>query len=117
MSGCVAGPDRDPGLTSAIKEHYAAYATEEQGACRTPRIDTIQDHQLLETTLKGEETLLVQYSYFDRHADMDANWSRFVHLGQTCGGLAERRFVLTKGDLGYQVKAMGGEHRNDGSKP
>jgi hypothetical protein len=113
LAACVTGPADDQGLTSAIRAHYAAHATEERGACRSPRIDTVQAHQTLETSANGEEVMLVRYSYYDRHADMDAAWDKLVHLSQPCGGIAERRFVLTKNALGYRVKAMSGE-RQDG---
>lgn len=111
LTGCMSGPDQDPGLASAIKEHYAAHATEEQGACRSPKIDTIQAHRLVETSAEGEDVMMVRYSYFDRHADMDENWDKLVHLSQPCGGIAERRFVLAREKLGYRVTAMDGEHR------
>lgn len=114
--GCTVGPGYDPGLASAIKAHYAAHATEEQGNCRSPRIDTIQEARLLETTADGGDVMLVRYGYFDRHADMDANWSRLVHLSQPCGGLAERRFVLTKDGVDYRVSDMDGERRDEESR-
>ena len=109
MTGCVSGGSSDPALASAIKDHYAAHATEEHGACQSPKIDSIQDHRLVERSAEGEEVMMVRYSYFDRHADMDANWNRYAHAGQTCGGIAERRFVLSRGDRGYRVIDMSGE--------
>ncbi len=109
LSACVMGSVEDEGLKSAIREHYAAHATEEQGACRSPKIDTIQEHQALETSVDGDEVMLVRYSYYDRHADMDKAWDKLVYLSQPCGGIAERRFVLAKGPLGYRVKEMSGE--------
>lgn len=112
MTGCVAGQSDDPRLASVIKEHYAAHATEEQGACRSPKIDTIQERRLVEQSADGGEVMVIRYSYYDRHADMDANWSKLVHLTQPCGGIAERRFILAKSDLGYRVKEMGGERRS-----
>ena len=116
VTGCAMGPDDDQHLALAIKEHYAANATEEAGACRSPKIDSIQEHRLLETTADGDDVMTVRYSYFDRHADMDANWDRLVHLSQPCGGIAERQFVLARGELGYRVIEMGGERRNGESK-
>ncbi|MGI9499477.1 MAG: hypothetical protein ACR2P3_05535 [Geminicoccaceae bacterium] len=116
VAGCVMGPDNDPGLASAIRAHYAAHATEEEGACRSPKIDTIQEHRVVARSADDSEVVMVRYSYFDRHADMDANWDRLVHLSQPCGGIAERRFVLARGALGYRVTDMGGEHRNGESK-
>lgn len=112
VTGCATGPSIDPDLASAIKEYYAAHATEEEGACRTPRIDTVQEHRVLETSEDGREVMMVRYSYFDRHADMDENYGRLVHLSQPCGGIAERRFVLARGELGYRVTDMGGELRD-----
>ncbi len=116
MAGCALAPDDDQGLALVIKEHYAANATEEEGACRNPKIDSIQEHRLLETTADGDDVMMVRYSYFDRHADMDANWDRLVYLSQPCGGIAERRFMLEHGELGFRVTGMGGEHRNGESK-
>lgn len=112
MPGCALAPERDRALEAAIREHYAAHATEEQGACRTPKIDTIQDHHLVERSADGDDVLLVRYSYFDPHADMDANWDRLVYLSQPCGGLGERRFAVAPGELGYRVTRMGGERRD-----
>ncbi|MGI9510068.1 MAG: hypothetical protein ACR2QJ_12060 [Geminicoccaceae bacterium] len=113
----MSGSAGDPRLASAIKEHYAAHATEEQGACRSPKIDSIQSHHLLDETAEGEKVMMVRYSYFDRHADMDADWNRYAHAGQTCGGMTERRFVLAEGDFGYAVIDMDGERRGGQSKP
>lgn len=111
LSGCAAGSANDQALASAIKAHYAAHASEEQGLCRSPQIDTIQTHQTLETSANGEQVMLVRYSYFDRHADMDAAWDKLVYLSQPCGGIAERRFVLAKSALGYHVIEMSGERQ------
>lgn len=115
-AGCVMEGDVDPALTSVIKAHYSAHATEEEGVCRTPRIDTIQEHRLIETSTDGHDVMMVRYSYFDRHADMDANWDKLVYLSQPCGGIAERQFVLARSELGYRVTEMGGEHRDGESK-
>lgn len=112
LSGCMMGSGDDPGLVSAIKGHYAAHATEEQGACTSPKIDTIQEHRRLEAAAEGAEIVQVRYSYFDRHVDMDAAWDKLVSLNQPCGGIAERRFALTKGELGYRVTGMSGERRS-----
>ena len=109
MTGCAFGSAGDPGLALAIKEHYAAHATEEQGACRNPKIDTIEERRLLEKSKGGEDVMKVRYSYFDPSADMDADWSKLVYLSQPCGGIAERRFVLAHDDRGYRVIAMSGE--------
>lgn len=111
MTGCVMGPTGDPGLGIAIKEHYASHATEEDGACRSPKIDTIQAHRVIDRSEEGDEVMMVRYSYFDKHADMDANWDKLVFLSQPCGGIAERRFVLARDQLGYRVTEMGGERR------
>jgi hypothetical protein len=109
LSGCAVGSPEDPAIAAAIKNHYAAHATEEGGSCRSPQIDTIQTRRTLETSVQGEEVMLVRYGYFDRHVDMDAAWDKLVSLSQPCGGIAERRFVLTKSDLGYRVTEMSGE--------
>lgn len=111
IAGCVTGPSTDPGLEQAIKAHYAAHATEESGACRAPRIDTVQNHQLIKRGDDGAEVMKVRYSYFDRHADMDADWQKLVYLSQPCGGIAERDFSLVRGPVGYKVVAMSGERR------
>lgn len=115
LGGCVMSPDTDPGLDSAIKTHYAAHATEEGGKCRTPKIDTIQSHQITGNSEEGGEVMSVRYSYYDRHADMDANLGAFFHQAQTCGGMAERSFSLVRTELGYRVTAMEGEHRGEAS--
>ncbi|MDH3660007.1 MAG: hypothetical protein OEU92_08255 [Alphaproteobacteria bacterium] len=109
VSGCAIGEDGDPGLALAIREHYAAHATEEWGACRSPKIDTIQEHRVLEKSADGEDVIEVRYSYYDRHADMDAAWDKLVFLSQPCGGIAERRFVVARSDVGYRVTEMSGE--------
>lgn len=114
LSACVLGPKADPGLERVIKAHYAQHATEEDGICRTPRIDTVQSYQTIDQSEKGEEVMAIRYSYYDRHADMDADWSGLFHAGQPCGGLAERNFSLTRTDLGYRVTDMTGERREDG---
>lgn len=111
VTGCVTGPSTDPGLEQAIKAHYAAHATEEAGACRAPRIDTVQNHRLVKRSEDGAEVMKVRYSYFDRHADMDADWQKLVYLSQPCGGIAERDFSLVRGPVGYKVVAMTGERR------
>jgi hypothetical protein len=103
-------------LVSAIKQHYAAHATEEQGACRSPKIDTIMQQYLLERAAAGQEVMKVRYSYFDRHADMDANLDRIVHLSQPCGGIAEREFTLSQSPVGYQVMSMSGEQHEQESQ-
>ena len=100
--GCATSSD-DASIAAAIKQHYAAYATEEEGTCRTPRIDTIQERRPLESSPDGGEVVMVRYSYFDSHADMDAHYDKLVHLSQPCGGIEERRFVLARDDLGYRV--------------
>ena len=116
MTGCTLNPGDGHELASAIKEHYAAHATEERGACRSPRIDTIQEHRRLETSVDGEDVIMVRYTYFDPSADMDADWSKLVYLSQPCGGIAERQFVLARDDLGYRVTDMSGEHHGQGAK-
>ncbi|MEM7042837.1 MAG: hypothetical protein AAF543_08495 [Pseudomonadota bacterium] len=112
MTGCAISP-ADRTLASVIKQHYAAHATEEEGACRTPRIDTIQEQRLLERSSDGSEVMMVRYSYFDSHADMDERWDKLVYLSQPCGGISERRFVLIKDDFSYRVTEMSGEHHGD----
>lgn len=114
LSACVLGPTADPGLERVIKAHYASHATEEDGICRTPRIDTVQSYQTIDTSGSGDEVMTVRYSYYDRHADMDADWSGLFHAGQACGGLAKREFSLTRTELGYRVTDMTGEQREDG---
>lgn len=109
LAGCAPASAPEAGLQSAIKAHYAAHATEEDGACRSPRIDTIQAHRLIEKTAEGEDVLMVRYSYYDRHADMDQAWDKLVHLSQPCGGIAERRFVLASDGRAYHVTGMSGE--------
>ena len=110
LAGCGTGADHDPELTSVIKRHYAANATEEVGACPNPKIDTIQERRVVEQSADGDEVVMIRYSYFDPTVDMDADWDRLVYLSQPCGGLAERRFVLEKSPVGYRVKSMSGEH-------
>ncbi len=116
-AGCTTGAPDDPDLASAIRQHYAAHATEEEGTCRSPKIDTIQAHRLVERTADGREEMLVRYSYFDRHADMDTDWDKLVHLSQPCGGIGERRFTLRKSPVGYKVVGMAGEHRHGAGEP
>jgi hypothetical protein len=113
LGACALAPDDDPRLTAAIKAHYAAHAAEEQGACRRPRIDSIQERRRVARPAEdNSEVLEVRYSYFDRAADMDADWSRLAYLGQPCGGIAERRFVIRRGAAGYEVIGMSGERRD-----
>lgn len=112
LDGCTLGTSTDPGLEKAIRSHYASYATEELGHCRSPKIDTIQSHEPGRKADNGGEVMLVRYSYYDQHADMDANYSRLFHLAQECGGLAQREFTLQRTDLGYRVTAMGGEQQS-----
>jgi len=114
--GSGQGAKERAALTSAIKHHYAAHATEEQGGCRTPKIDTILQHHLLEPAADGQDVMMVRYSYFDRHADMDANLDRFISPIQTCGGISEREFKLNRSLLGYEVIAMSGERRGKQSR-
>ncbi len=111
LGACVLGPSADPGLERVIKAHYAQHATEEEGNCRTPRIDTIQRHQAKGTSGSGDEVMTVRYSYYDRHADMDTDWGALFHLSQPCGGIAERDFSLIRTKLGYRVTDMSGEQR------
>lgn len=115
LAACVFGPTADPGLERAIKAHYASHATEEDGHCRTPEIDTIQSHQTRsKSRSEGGDVVTVRYSYYDRHADMDANWGALFHLSQACGGIAERDFSLARTDRGYRVTDMTGERREGG---
>ena len=116
VAGCALQQTTDPALAAAIKAHYATHATEEQGACRSPKIDSIQDYRRLERSAADEDVMLVRYSYFDRHADMDADWSRLVYLSQPCGGIAERTFVIEKDERGYRVTDMSGERRDGKSE-
>ena len=114
LSACVVGPTADPGLDRVIKAHYAGRATEEEGKCRSPRIDTIQSREPAGTSPDGEEIMRVRYSYYDRHADMDANWDALFHATQPCGGYAERDFTVVRTELGYRVNDMTGERRETG---
>ncbi len=114
LSACVLGPTADPGLERVIKAHYAKHATEEDGECRTPQIDTIRSNEVKRRSEDGEEVMTIRYSYFDRHADMDANWGALFHQSQPCGGFAERDFSLTRTNLGYKVVDMTGERREAG---
>jgi len=111
-AGCTFGSDRDHKLTAAVKKYYAANATEEQGRCRTPKIDTVYEHRIIKASSEGEDVMVVRYSYFDRHADMDANNNRFVSLSQVCAGIAERQFIVARQDIGYRVMDMDGELRD-----
>ena len=113
LVGCAAGPGLEPGLAQAIQTYYAGHATEEGGDCRTPQIDTIQTFDVMSETTDGEKLMAVRYSYFDRHADMDADWSALFHSTQPCGGFAEREFTVARTDLGYRVVAMSGEQSED----
>jgi hypothetical protein len=109
LGACVLGPSAEPGLERAIRAHYASYATEENGHCRAPKIDTIQSHEPRRKADDGADVLMVRYSYFDQHADMDANYSRLFHLSQECGGIAEREFTLVRYERSYRVTEMAGE--------
>ncbi|MGI9490835.1 MAG: hypothetical protein ACR2QF_00255 [Geminicoccaceae bacterium] len=114
LSACVLGPTTDPGLERVIKAHYAKHATEEDGECRSPRIDTIQSHEVKGKSEDGGEIMTIRYGYFDPNADMDANWSALFHYAQHCGGIAERNFSLIRTKLGYRVTDMAGEQREVG---
>lgn len=111
LGACVLGPVADPGPDRVIKAYYARHATEENGKCRAPRIDTIQSHQPKSYLESGIEVVTIRYSYYDRHADMDANWGALFHLAQPCGGIAERDFSLIRTNLGYRITDMKGERR------
>lgn len=114
LSACVIGPTVDHGTERIIKAHYAKHATEEDGKCRTPRIDTVQSYRPIGEPGTGSEVVAIRYSYYDPNADMDANWNALFHINQPCGGIAERNFALTRTELGYRVINMSGERREDG---
>jgi hypothetical protein len=111
LSGCVIGPDLEDGIEVAIEQHYAGRATEEDGLCRTPSIDTIQAQQLVRSEPNGIEVLSVRYSYYDRYADMDVDYNQLFVAGHRCSGFAERKFIMQRTDLGYRVVSMGGDKR------
>ena len=112
IAGCSLEPDRDPQLTAAVKKYYATHATEEGGNCRKPKIDMIYEHRIVDASSDGADVMVIRYSYFDRHADMDANHDWVVHLSQKCAGITERQFVVARQDIGYHVKDMTGELRD-----
>ena len=111
IGACTLGSGVDPGLDRVIKAYYAKHATEEDGKCRAPKIDTIQSHQSKSGSEASVDVVTIRYSYYDRHADMDSNWGALFHLSQPCGGIAERDFSLVRTDLGYRVMDMKGEQR------
>jgi hypothetical protein len=111
LAGCVAAPSAEDQLQREIVQHYGEHAAEEEGKCRTPKIDTIKARRVIESGSDGIERQEVQYSYFDRNADMDGNWAGLFHTGQSCAGTGSREFTILRTDLGYRVTAMSGEQR------
>ena len=112
LAGCVAAPSPQDQLQQEILQHYAEFAAEEGGRCRTPRIDTIKARRVIQSGADGIEMVEVDYSYFDLHADMEADWAGLFRAGQPCTGVASRNFTVLRTDLGYRITAMSGEQRS-----
>lgn len=100
------------GLTLRVKNYYADHATEENGQCPTPELQSITRTEVLEES-ESEVKLRLRYYYMDRSsAGFEPDILGFVQPMQ-CQGFATRDFTIELGaDGASEVVEMSGERRN-----
>jgi hypothetical protein len=111
LAGCtvIGAPEDD--VEAKIRNYYAAHATEEDGACPSPKIASITKRKV-QASSANRSVLRVRYSYFDPSQGSTPSWMPSVLLApRACTGFAERDFTLEQAKLGYRVVDMSGPER------
>lgn len=110
VTGGCANPLVEEDLGAEIRRYYAAHATEQDGACPSPRIASITTPKPLPSEAPPT-TLTVHYSYFDASVEEPPDWSHVLVAERECTGFGEREFTFVRRKSGTQVVDMSGEHR------
>jgi hypothetical protein len=102
-AACALAPPDD--LAREVNRYYAAHASEENGACRSPEIASV-----IERTLRGD-LVTVRYTYYEP-GEAATDWSSVFHKPVACTGTGERQFTVERTKIGLEVVDMTGPRRD-----
>jgi hypothetical protein len=102
-AACGLAPPDD--LSREVGRYYAAHASEENGACRSPEIASMTER----TELEGDR-VTVRYTYYEPGEATD--WPQVFHKPVACTGSGERQFTVERTKLGLEVTGMTGPRRD-----
>ena len=103
-TACGLTPPDD--LAREVNRYYAAHATEENGACRSPEIASVTERSELAADL-----VTVRYTYYEPGAQA-TDWQNVFHKPAPCTGTGERQFTVEQTKLGLEVVGMSGPQRD-----
>lgn len=103
VTACALAPPDE--LTREVSRYYAAHASEENGACRSPAIASVT-----ERALRGD-VVTVRYTYYEP-GEGETDWPTLFHRPVDCTGSGERQFTVERTKLGLQVVDMTGPRRD-----
>ena len=100
-AGCAGGDlAEQPGLETAVKNHYDARALERGGLCASPELGLVTSSRIQEQSLE-RLVVRVSYSYKDPNA----------RLAAQCRGFGTRTFTVARSADGFEVLEMTGPRR------
>jgi hypothetical protein len=103
-SACGLAPPDD--LAREVNRYYAAHASEENGACRSPAIASVTER----TELEGD-LVTVRYTYYEP-GEGETDWPTVFHKPAACTGTGERQFTVERTKVGLEVTGMTGPRRD-----
>lgn len=102
-TACALAPPDD--LAQEVNRYYAAHASEENGACKSPEIASVT-----ERTEQGD-LVTVRYTYYEP-GEAETDWTSVFHSPVACTGTGERQFTVERTKLGLEVTGMTGPRRD-----
>jgi hypothetical protein len=102
-TACALDPPDD--LAREVNRYYAAHATEENGACRSPAIASVTDR-----TEVGD-LVTVRYTYYEP-GEQATDWPAVFRQPVKCTGSGERQFTVERTKVGLEVTGMTGPQRD-----
>jgi hypothetical protein len=102
-TACALDPPDD--LAREVNRYYAAHATEENGACRSPEIASVTKR-----TEVGD-LVTVRYTYYEP-GEQATDWPAVFHKPVECTGSGERQFTVERSKVGMEVTGTTGPRRD-----
>lgn len=103
LAACALAPPDD--LAREVNRYYAAHASEENGACRSPEIASVTER------IERGDQVVVRYTYYEP-GEEETDWPRVFHEPVACSGTGERQFTVERTKLGLEVVDMTGPRRD-----
>lgn len=102
-TACALAPPDD--LAREVNRYYAAHASEEDGACKSPEIASVTERS------EVGDLVTVRYTYYEP-GEEQTDWQQVFHKPVACTGTGERQFRVEHTKLGLEVVEMTGARRD-----